>query len=90
MTKDVLRELSRKYCPRFGQLSVEFGFITEAQLVEALGSQVRDELNGKGHRLLGQIFFERDEMSASQIEQVMTEVFRRMRQEEDAQESAAR
>jgi hypothetical protein len=81
MTNNLHKELSKKYGPRFGQLAVEFGFITEAQLIEALARQVREELNGSGHRLLGQILFDDDIMSAPQIEQVMTEMFRRMRQE---------
>ncbi|MBI2314029.1 MAG: hypothetical protein HYU77_16140 [Betaproteobacteria bacterium] len=82
MTPNLRRELSRKYCPRFGQIAVEFGFITEAQLTEALGCQVHEELSDLGHRLLGEILFEREWMSASQIDQVMTELFKRVRQEE--------
>ncbi|TRZ89778.1 MAG: hypothetical protein D4R84_17270 [Rhodocyclaceae bacterium] len=83
MTNEVRKTLSRKYCPRFGQLAVEFGFITDAQLIDALARQVREELDGEGHRLLGQILFEREVMSAPQIEQVLTEMFRRMRKEQN-------
>lgn len=90
MTEDIRKELSKKYCPRFGQLAIQFGFITEAQLVEALACQVREELNGNSHRLLGEILFEAEVMSAKQIEQVMTELFQRMRQEKnDIANSAA-
>lgn len=85
MTEDIRKELSKKYCPRFGQLAVQFGFITEAQLIEALALQVREELGGNGHRLLGEILFETEVMSAKQIEQVMTEVFHQIRQAQDAQ-----
>lgn len=83
MTEDIRKQLSKKYCPRFGQLAVQFGFITEGQLIEALASQVRDELDGNGHRLLGEILFETEVMSAKQIDQVLTELFRRMRQEQN-------
>ncbi len=83
MTDDLRKELSRKYGSRFGQLAVQFGFITEAQLIEALACQVREELHGNGHRLLGEILFQTEVMSASQVEQVMTELFRRMRQEQN-------
>lgn len=83
MTDDVRKELSKKYCPRFGQLAVQFGFITEAQLIDALACQVREELNGNGHRLLGEVLFETGVMSAKQIDQVMTELFQRMRQEQN-------
>lgn len=83
MTDDVRKELSKKYCPRFGQLAVQFGFITEAQLIEALACQVRAELIGKPHRLLGEILFDAEVMSTPQIEQVMTELFKRMRQKQN-------
>ncbi len=89
MTSDLRKEISQKYCPRLGQLAVEFGFITQEQLIDALTQQVREELDGKGHRMLGQILFERDVMSAAQIEQVTTEMFRRMRKEQDGIGSSA-
>ena len=82
MTNDVRKAISQKYCPRFGQIAVESSFIDEAQLADALAYQVHEELNGNRHRLLGEILFERDWMSASQIDQVLTELFRRMREEE--------
>ncbi|MBI5908342.1 MAG: hypothetical protein HY848_00055 [Betaproteobacteria bacterium] len=82
MTDDVRKKISQKYCPRFGQIAVEFGFINEAQLAEALARQVHQELDGQGHRLLGEILFEKEWMSAPQIDQVMTALFKHMREEE--------
>jgi len=82
MTHNVRKKISQKYCPRFGQIAVESGLITEAQLAEGLASQVHQELDGQGHRLLGEILFEKEWMSASQIDHVMTALFRRMRAEE--------
>ena len=82
MIHEVRKKLSQKYCRRFGQIAVESGLITEAQLAEGLASQVHHELDGQGHRLLGEILFEKEWMSASQIDQVMTALFRRMREEE--------
>ena len=82
MTEDVHKRISQKYCPRFGQIAVESGFITEAQLAQALALQVHQELDGHGHRLLGEIMFEKEWMSAPQIDQVLTALFRRMREEE--------
>ena len=61
---------------------MESSFINEAQLAEALTSQVRMELNGQERRLLGEILFEKEWMTASQIEQVMTALLNRMRNEE--------
>ncbi len=83
MTDDVRKKVSQKYCPRFGQIAVESGFITEAQLAEALARQVHRELDGHGHQLLGEILFEKEWMSAPQIDHVMTALFKRMREEEE-------
>ena len=82
MSNELRKTLSRKYCPRFGQIAVESRLIDEAQLAEALACQVHQELNGNRHRLLGEILFEKEWMSASQIDQVMTELFRRMREQD--------
>jgi hypothetical protein len=82
MTDDMRKKISQKYCPRFGQIAVESGFIDKAQLTAALALQVHQELDGLGHRLLGEILFEKEWMSAPQIDQVMTTLFRRMREEE--------
>lgn len=82
MTNNSLKDVSRKYCPRFGQLAVEMGFITESQLKEALASQIHDELCGRGHRLLGAILFDNDWMSGAQIDQVLNALAQKMRDEE--------
>ena len=81
MPDQVRKEISQKYCPRFGQTAVESGFISGTQLAEALTCQVQQELLGKGHRLLGQILFEKEWMSADQIDQVLTQLLKRMREE---------
>ncbi len=83
MIDEVRKRVSRKYCPRFGQFAVELGFITEAQLAEALASQVHQELEGKGHRLLGEILFRKKQVSAAQIDQVMMELLRRAAANQD-------
>lgn len=83
MTDDTRKKNSQKYCPRFGQVAVEFGFINEAQLAEALASQVHQELEGRGHRLLGEILFRKKLVSATQIDQVMREMLRRAAANED-------
>ena len=82
METNTLKEISQRCCPRFGLIAVEFGFISKEQLGEAIICQVQEELQGRGHRLLGQILFEKEWMSAPQIEQVMTELFSRLREEE--------
>ncbi|AYH43288.1 hypothetical protein [Azoarcus sp. DN11] len=82
MFNSIRKSLSEKYGPRFGQIAVELGFLTESQLTEALACQVRGELSGNGHRLLGAILFDMDILSAPQIDAVMTELFRRLRSEQ--------
>ncbi|MCR4304554.1 MAG: hypothetical protein NUV63_10075 [Gallionella sp.] len=82
MPTDVLKTISEKYCPRFGQTAVEMGFITEAQLKEALCHQIEDDLSGNGHRLLGTILFDKEWMTSDQIEKVLNALLKRMRQEE--------
>jgi hypothetical protein len=36
MQTSVLRQLSKKYCPRFGKIAVDMEFVTAEQLKEAL------------------------------------------------------
>lgn len=66
---------SMEYCRRFGQVAVERGFLTPERLKEALAEQVDDDLANRRHRLLGDILFEKNWMTASQIEAVLDETF---------------
>lgn len=76
------KAISKKYCPRFGQVAVELKFITGQQLQRAICMQVDDNLGGSPHRLLGQILFELGWLSPRQIEVVLTTLLKRMREEE--------
>ena len=78
---DILKIISDKYCPRFGQTAVEMGFITEAQLKEALCSQIEENLSDQEHRLLGAILFEKDWLTSDQVEKVMNTLLKKMRME---------
>jgi len=71
MTDNTLKKLSDQFCPRYGHMAVEMGFINESQLKEALCIQVDENLSGKKHRLLGTILFEKGWMSSDQVEEVM-------------------
>jgi hypothetical protein len=66
---------SMEYCRRFGQVAVERGYITPERLKEALAEQVDDDLAKRRHRLLGDILFERNWMTANQVEAVLDETF---------------
>ena len=83
MATDILKTISDKYCPRFGQIAIEMGFITEAQLKDALCVQVDEELSGKKHRLLGTILFDKNMMTSDQIERVMNALSKKNRLEEN-------
>jgi len=67
---DVLVEFSG----RFGMIAVNRGYVTPDQLKEALAEQVDDDLAFRPHQLLGNIFFEKNMMSLTQIEQVLDEL----------------
>lgn len=78
---EYVKSISKKYCPRFGMVAIEMGFITEQQLIEALGRQVYEEFLGFGHRLVGTILFDQGWMSSEEIDRVATELLKRMREE---------
>jgi hypothetical protein len=71
MSIETRKRISEKYCPRFGQIAVEKGYITADQLKSALSIQVDENIAGVEHRLLGTILFEKDWMSSEQIEVVL-------------------
>ena len=56
---------------RFGVVAVEKGYITPDQLFEALKAQVREDLEGETHRLLGEILLEQDVMTQEQKDEVL-------------------
>jgi hypothetical protein len=65
------------YEKRFGNIAIEKGFITKADLIHALKLQVQDEIEKIEHRLIGQILFELKIMSAEQIKEVLSELFKK-------------
>jgi hypothetical protein len=81
MTMSVCKSVAEKYCPRFGALAVEMGFINETQLQEGLNCQIDEESRGRSRRLLGTILFDKGWMSSQQVDRVMTELLYRMRKE---------
>ncbi len=75
MANEIDRELSEKYCPRFGQIAVEKGYVTAEQVKEALLEQVDDDLAARPHRLIGRIFLDNGRMTLQQIDEVLNELF---------------
>ena len=56
---------------RFGITAVKEGFITADQLIEAISTQILEELEESGHRLIGEILFEKQYLTAAQIKEVL-------------------
>ena len=66
-----------EYCSRFASIAVEKGFITAEQAQAALAEQLGDDLARKRHRLIGHILFEKNWITAKQIDLVLNELFQR-------------
>ena len=61
---------------RFGSYAGDKEFITKDQLVEALAIQVRENVEERKHRLLGQILLDQKFITASQIDEVLVTMSR--------------
>lgn len=77
-----IRSLYR-YCPRFGQIAVEMGFITKEQIKEGLAEQVNDDYAHKPHKLLSEILFGKGWITNKQILKVLSELSRVEKELED-------
>ncbi len=71
MANEAKKGTSNPYCPRFGTIAVEMGFITVEQLKEAISEQVEDYFVNKPHRLIGKICFDKGWMTNEQVETVL-------------------
>ena len=80
MANKIEKELSQKYCRRFGQIAVERGYVTSEQLKQAVSEQIDDDMAGRPHRLIGRIFLDNESMTPQQIELVLNELFQRERE----------
>ena len=56
---------------RFGNIAVEEGLVTQEQVVEALGLQVKENLETKKHRFIGQILVGLGYLTPSQLKEVL-------------------
>jgi hypothetical protein len=62
------------YEKRFGIIAIEKGFITQEELIHALTTQVREDIEYGTHRLVGELFFDLKMMDKNQIEEVVKEI----------------
>lgn len=63
---------------RFGFHAVDKGFIAEDQLIDALATQARENVEEGKHRLLGQILLDQGFITASHIDEVLATMTRSM------------
>ncbi|MDJ0783467.1 MAG: hypothetical protein QNJ22_15935 [Desulfosarcinaceae bacterium] len=56
---------------RFGVIAIEKGFLSKAQLVEALEIQTEENVSLGKHRLIGQILLDKGYITEAQIEEVL-------------------
>ena len=68
-----------EYCRRFGATAVRKGFVTLEQLKSAVLLQIDDDVNGRGHRLLGSILSDQGLLAEDQIAHVLREMQKTLR-----------
>ncbi len=61
-------------CRRFGAIAVHLKFCTVEQVKSAMTEQLEDNINGREHRLLGSILYDKGWISETQIETVLLEL----------------
>jgi hypothetical protein len=62
-------------CRRFGTIAVNNKIISKSQLKEAMIDQLEEDLNGKEHRLIGAILFQKGWMTWEEVDLVLKELF---------------
>jgi len=67
------------YEKRFGLIAIEKGFICADDLVKALIIQVDEDIHYVPHRLLGDILCDQGIMTEKQVEEVVSELFHRIK-----------
>lgn len=68
------RDLFLRYAHKFGKIAMRRGYVSCAQLKEALAEQnMYHSLNGPC-KLIGEIFFENGWMTSTQIESIIKEI----------------
>lgn len=70
----------QKFCPRFGMLAVEMGFVSVEQVREAMAEQLDDDIANRPHRLLGTIFVDKGWMTFREVEMVLEKLFKLQQQ----------
>jgi hypothetical protein len=75
MAGDAEKVVSQKFCPRFGMLAVEMGYVSVEQVREAMAQQIDDDFANRPHRLLGTILVDKGWMTFREVEMVLEKLF---------------
>ncbi len=65
------------YERQFGIIAIEKGFIKSDNLIDALKIQVKEDIEYKEHRLIGEILMEKGCLTPSQIQEILEAIFQR-------------
>jgi hypothetical protein len=68
------KQVTGDFCKRFGAVAVHKKFSTAEQVKTAIMEQLDDDINGREHRLLGTILFDKGWITEDQIEAVLMEI----------------
>ena len=66
--------MTGEFCERFGAIAVRKGFASLDQVRKAVVEQIEDDVEGREHRLIGTILYQRGWITEDQIEQVLLEL----------------
>jgi hypothetical protein len=70
-SKEGVKAVKSQLQKRFGFIAVEKGFITAEQLLEALQTQAKENVEQSEHRLLGQIILEKGYLSEEDLDEIL-------------------
>ena len=65
------------YEKRFGLLAIERGYITSDDLIRAIKVQVEEDVANNSHRLIGEILLDMNCLTATQIQEILDNVFKK-------------
>jgi len=62
---------AERYEKRFGMIAVEKGYITPSQVLEAMETQVKENMEKNRHRSLGELLVAMGYMTKAQVNEVL-------------------
>jgi len=68
------KSVTGEHCQRFGAIAVRRGIVSIDDVKAAVNDQIDDDINGREHRLLGTILFEKGLITEYQIDIILGEL----------------